>query len=112
MTMPDNGFEDWPDWTEPATDAPTPPQPTTVTELRRAHQYVTFSGGDGYSEPREESIGCSCGVTYALHIQHAGCTCYEDGGYDQFDNAPQTHAEHVLAMGIWARLIRSHGSLR
>lgn len=84
-------------------------EPTTLTALVAEHEYTTGSTGDGYHEPRQDWIACSCGVLYWEHIQHAECDCYETGHFDQVQNAPQEHAEHVIAMAIRARLARSRG---
>lgn len=79
----------------------------TFTAVAAEHQYVVRHWGDGYTEPREEFIGCSCNVEYWGHIQHADCTCYEGGYFDEADEAPQKHAEHVHAEWVAARTIET-----
>lgn len=87
-------------------------QPTTLSALLAEHEYQVWSSGDGYREPHEDALGCSCGVLYWHHMQHAGCDCDETGHIDLAQCAPQQHAEHVLAMAIRARLARSRGGAR
>ncbi|WP_353107907.1 hypothetical protein [Gordonia sp. (in: high G+C Gram-positive bacteria)] len=83
-------------------------QPTTLSGLLAEHEYVIESGGDGYHEPQSDWIGCTCGVAYWQHVQHAGCDC----DFDLAQYAPQEHATHVLAMAVRARLARSRGVAR
>lgn len=71
-----------------------------VDAILAAHQYVSESAGDGYTEPRQDWVGCSCGVLYWDHIQHAGCDCDQSGHFDLLARAPQDHAEHVLAVAL------------
>ncbi|UTN92987.1 hypothetical protein SEA_FINKLE_73 [Gordonia phage Finkle] len=83
-------------------------QPTTLSALLAEHEYVVWSSGDGYHVPHEDALGCSCGVLYWQHIEHADCGCDWDDSLD----APQRHAEHIIAMAIRARLARSRGGVR
>lgn len=84
-------------------------EPRTLSALAAAHEFYAGHEGDGYNEPHEEWFGCSCGVVYWSHAQHADCQCHATGYYDEALAAPQHHVEHVLAMAIRARLARSRG---
>lgn len=77
----------------------------TLAELATAHEFTEYQDGDGFNEPVEEWVGCSCGAEHWSHIQHADCECH----FPETASVAQQHAEHVLAMAIRARLARSKG---
>lgn len=71
-------------------------QPRTLTGVRELHQFRESHYGDGYHEPWQESLGCSCGAYYYRHMQHAG-DCTDEC---EIPDIVQEHAEHVLAMAV------------
>ncbi|AXH45566.1 hypothetical protein KNU09_gp86 [Gordonia phage TillyBobJoe] len=81
-------------------------RPRTLRQLVDLHQFEQWHDGDGYSEPRNDGYGCSCGFVYDDHIQHRDCTC------DFPEEMEQRHAEHLLAVAVRARLARSRGGAR
>lgn len=77
-----------------------------IRDVLVEHQFQEWQYGDGYSEPREWGAGCTCNVVYDEGMQHA---CPEDCPCRTADpvNLPEAHLQHVLAMLIRARLLRS-----
>jgi hypothetical protein len=77
-----------------------------IRDVLAEHQYQEWNYGDGYTEPQEWGSGCTCNVVYDQHIQHA---CSDDCSCRTADpvSVPEAHLQHVLAMLIRARLLRS-----
>lgn len=80
-----------------------------IREVLAEHQFQEWQYGDGYTEPLEWGAGCTCNVVYDQGMQHA---CSDDCSCRTTDpvNLPEAHLQHVLAMLIRARLLRSDGA--
>lgn len=82
-----------------------------IREVLAEHQFQEWQYGDGYAEPQEWGAGCTCNVVYDQHMQHAcsdDCSCRTEDPV----NVPEAHLQHVLAMLIRARLLRSDNTLQ
>lgn len=84
-------------------------RPDTLRDLLAEHGFRSWRYGDGFTEPIEVGTGCTCGVVYWDHIQHAG-DCHEDCFGD--GETEDMHTRHVIAVAVRARLATSKGSRR
>lgn len=78
-----------------------------LSTLLSQHEFAQWSYGNGYSEPYESGVGCSCGVVYDDYLQHrceADCPC-RDREIRTDDEIRDEHLRHVLAVLIRERLL-------
>ncbi len=85
--------------------APTPR--VKLAELLEEHRLDEWHSGNGYTEPNERGIGCTCGLVYSQYVQHRcedDCPC-RDVDDKELPEIADEHLRHVLAILIRERML-------